>query len=84
VCKTCIYVKIYINIVGKFTIFTIVHKVVAWAVVRGTVFIFIVYIFFFLSIVGLLLYRCIRIRQEYSNGVSSRMSNHCNMKRKNI
>jgi hypothetical protein len=45
----------------------------AWAVVRDTVFI-LEYIFFFLSIVGLFLYRCIRRHPEYPNIISSRMS----------
>ena len=40
-----------INIVGKFTI---LHKAVVWAVVRGNVFI-LEYIFYFISIVELFL-----------------------------
>ena len=41
--------KININVVGKLTI---LHKAVAWVVVRGTVFI-LECVFFFISIVGL-------------------------------
>jgi hypothetical protein len=43
-----LYKKVNINIGDKFTI---LHKAVAWAVVRG-LFLFLEYIFFFISIVG--------------------------------